>query len=496
MTFQPRPYQTKIETDLRDAYAGGARAVMLTSPVASGKTVILSRLSAGVYQKQKRVLVLAHRRELIYQISDTLKAMGVPHGTILGGQPGVPRKHVIAGAVNTVHKRMRFLAPPDLIIADEAHRAIEDSCFGKIIAHFPHARVLGVSASPQRTDKRPLRGVFDTLIHGPSVAELVALGYLPPPEVYAPVLPDMSGVHMRRGDFVTSESEDVMSKPKIVGCAVEHYKKLAHGKRAIVFCVSIRHAEQVAREFSAAGYRAQHVDGTMTDWERRKRLKDFENGALQILTTVDLCNEGLDVPGIEAAVLLRPTQSIIVHIQQMGRAMRAAPGKTRAIIIDAAGNVYRHGLPDEPREWTLDGVERAAAEAVPRVLTCERCQACFKAYPCPRCGHVNASKPRTVKQVDGDLGLVSDGSEYDTPTTGDALRDLEQQYYMLRALARRRGYLTPEAWAWSVVSARVADRVQKGDMTGAARDALEQRTVERDRVERAMSKEDAVEGVV
>lgn len=491
MTYSPRPYQLRAEQEIRAAYAAGHRAVMLTSPVASGKTVTFSRIAAGVHQKHKNVLILAHRRELIYQISDTLKMMGVPHGTILGGQPGVPRKSVVVAAVQTAFKRLRFLKTPDLIIADEAHRCTEDSAFGKIIAHFPTARVLGVSASPQRTDKRPLSTVFNTLIHGPSVAELVALGYLPPPEVYAPVRPDMSGVHVRRGDFVTSESEGVMDKPHIVGCVVEHYAKLARDKRAIVFCVSIRHAEHVATEFNAAGFKASHIDGTMTDYERAARLKRFADGAVPILTTVDLCNEGLDIPGIEAAILLRPTQSIIVFVQQMGRAMRAAPGKDRAIIIDACGNVHRWGLPDEPREWTLDGEIAVPKESVPRVITCQRCFAAFATPPCPRCGHVNEIQARTIKQVDGELSLVSNGAEYETPETGDALADLTKQYYILKAVGRNRGYTDASGWAWHIVCARLADNMAKKKGYAVQFHELEQRTVGRDRVMTAMSREDA-----
>lgn len=492
MSFQPRPYQLKIESDVRNAFTGGARSVMVTSPVASGKTVVFSRISAGVYAKRKRVLVLAHRRELIYQISNTLRAMCVPHGTILGGQPGVPRTHVIVGAVQTVFKRLRFIPEPHLIIADEAHRCCEDSAFGKIIEAFPTARVLGVSASPQRTDRRPL-ALFDTLVHGPSVAELVALGFLPPPEVYAPVRPDLSALHVKRGDYVTAESEAAMDKPHIVGCAVQHYSKLAAGKRAIVFCVSIRHAERVADEFRAAGFVAAHIDGKMNDAERTQRLRQFENGAVPILTTVDLCSEGLDVPGIEAAILLRPTQSVIVHVQQMGRAMRAAPGKTRAIVIDACGNVFRHGLPDEPREWTLDGEERTARESVPRVIVCQRCYACYSCAPCPRCGHVNEVKGRTIKQVDGDLGLVSSATDYDAPSTGDALKDLETQYHILKRVGQNRGYQNPHSWAWNVVSARLADRMARDAVSDEAAVELAARTVDRDRVQHAMSREDVVE---
>lgn len=484
-----RPYQERCISDIRAAFAAGHRSVLLTSPVASGKTFMFSTIAAGVHKNGKSVLVLAHRKELIYQVSNTLKTLGVPHGTILGGQIGLPRTNVVCGSVQTVFKRLRHVREPSLIIADECHRCTEDSAFGKVITAFPRARVLGVSASPQRTDRKPLRGVFDVLINGPTVAELIAGGWLPPPEVYAPVNPDLSQVHMRRGDYVTSEIAEIMDKPKITGTALQHYRKLANGKRAIIFCTCIAHAVSVAREFEQAGYKAAHIDGKMNDFDRAKKLRDFESGRVPILTTVDLCSEGLDVPGIEVAIMLRPTESIIVHIQQMGRAMRAAPGKSRAIIIDACGNVHRHLLPDAPREWTLDGIVTPPAEKVSRVMTCRACFACYPpARVCPRCGAVPEVQGRKVEQVEGELGLVTSGAEYDTGVdTGDTLKDMQRQFFTLRSIARQRGYDQPDAWAFKIVSARLAAK-----KSGVSVDDLAAATIDRETVMRAMSREDPV----
>jgi len=489
MAYELRPYQNRCIEDVRAAFASGNRSVLLTSPVASGKTIMFAHVAAGVHRNNKSALILAHRKELVFQVCEKLQAMRIPHGTILGGQPGIPRKNIIAGSVQTVVKRLRHMPAPSLIIPDEAHRACADSAFGQIIAAFPEARVLGVSASPQRTDRKPLDTVFDTLVQGPTVAELIAGGWLPPPEVYAPITPDLSMVSVKRGDFVTRESEAAMDRPFITGHATQHYKKLAPGKRAIVFCVSIAHAEHVAEEFRRAGFEAAHIDGTMTDYERARRLREFASGRLPILTTVDLCNEGLDIPGIEAAILLRPTESVIVHIQQMGRAMRPAPGKSRAIIIDACGNVGRHGLPDAPRVWSLQGEVKPPAEKVPRVMTCAACFACYPpARVCPRCGAAPEVKARKVDQVDGELGLVTSGAEYDIgEDSGDTLKDMTRQYYTLRAIAKQRGYDAPDAWAFKIVSARLA--AKKSD---ASVDELAAATIDRDRVQRAMSREDPV----
>ena len=455
-----RPYQLTAVNGVRDAFSAGHRAVLLTSPVASGKTMMFSQIASGAHAKQKCVLILAHRRELIYQIGRALTAWEIPYGKLLGGDKYIPRQSIVVASVQTALKRIPKLKVPDLIIADECHRVTSNTAFGKIIKAFPQARVLGVSASPQRTDNTPMSDIFNILVHGPSVAQLVEEGWLPPPEVYAPVSPDLSGVHTRMGDYVTSELEKAM-KPTITGHAVRHYQKIAPGKRAIVFCCSVVHAKNIAQDFNAAGYNAMHIDGDMYDSLRDAILADFEKGKIQILTTVDIANEGLDIPGIEVGILLRPTQSVVIHVQQCGRAMRAAHGKEKAIIIDAAGNCFRHGLPDEDRAWSLDGVaeRKKAGDKPPSVRTCARCFCAHRPSPvCPKCGFVYPIASREVEQVDGDLQLVTDPKRINMDELLAEPARAKEYSFLLRK-AREKGY--KDAWAWHVVASKEAKRRMK-----------------------------------
>ena len=467
MTVQLRDYQIKAVNDVRASFAAGNRSVLLVSPVGSGKTTIFSYISAGIYRKNKRVWVLAHRRELLRQISETQAQFKVPHGILSGGYHGVPNAQVLVASVFTLVNRIKHMQPPHLIIGDEAHHFTLNSSWGKIVAAFPSAKVLGVTATPSRLDGKGLGDVFNDMVMGPSVAELTARGFLSPAIVYAPAKPDLSGLKRRAGDYVTGEIEDVMDKPKITGSAVKHYQRYADGKRAVAFCCSIAHAEHTAEQLRAAGYVAAHVDGKMDDRLRDQTIAAFKRGQINVLTSCDLINEGFDVPGIECAILLRPTQSLGLHIQQIGRSVRPSPetGKTHTIILDHAGNTAMHGLIDEVRDWSLDGsVHRASdGERAAAVRTCPQCFAMHRPAPaCPRCSYVYPANGREVEHVDGDLELQGDGM--DVPQAVDPER-LEQKIEVLVALGKRRGMKKPREWAFHVLCGQLAaKRAQERDV--------------------------------
>lgn len=499
------PDQEVAIAGVAESYRLGKTRPLLVAPCAFGKTFCFSKIAYGTSKKGKRVVILAHRQELLAQISASLQQWGVPHGMLLGGMIGLPRSNVVVASVGTLVRRLKHFQAPDLIIVDECHHCCVDSQYDKIISHFPNAKVLGVTATPCRLDGRGLGEMFDDIVMGPSVAELIALGRLTPPEVYAPSSPDLIGVKRRAGDYVKSELEAVMDKPKITGHAVEHYRKLAHCKRAIAFCVSVKHAEDVAADFRTAGYRASHIEGGMDDTQRRKIIDDFRHGRIDVLTSADLVSEGFDVPTVEVGILLRPTQSLSLYIQQVGRVLRLAPGKKKALIIDHAGNTLRHGFIDEPRQWSLDGAVDAqeAAVKVPRVSTCERCFAMYKPSPvCPACGHIAERGGRVVEQVDGELVQISSAADYEVPDVeGKPLKEFERLYYMMKNVAKQRHIRDPERWAFAIVSHKLAQARAKerggvdGTVNGLLPDeieALRAVTVERDRVEKAMCKEEPV----
>lgn len=409
-----RPYQVDCVARLRASYAAGHRAPILQLPTGAGKTVIFSHVAAGATAKGRSVLVVAHRRELIRQASDKLLAAGVPHGIIAAGTRPDPAMAVQVGSVQTAARRLTGLRPFDLIVVDEAHHA-RAAQYELLFDTQPGAKLVGVSATPARLDGRGLGiaagGVFDDLISGPAVAELIAGGYLCRARVFAPAERlNLRGVPTRGGDYAPGALAAVMDRPGLTGDAVEQYRRRADHAPAIAFCTSIKHAEHVAEQFRDAGYRAQHVHGGMPAADRDAVIGGLGTGEVEVVASCDLISEGLDVPAVGAVLLLRPTQSLVLHMQQIGRGMRPAHNKDALIVLDHAGNTLRHDLPDAERVWSLDGVQK---------------QAPADGWRCPECGAVNPPgtlvcsecdyerphaqpAPRTLAESAGDLEEITD----------------------------------------------------------------------------------------
>lgn len=441
--------------------AGADRLFMLGDFTVTHNTVLFSYIAANAALKGNRTLVLVHRRELLKQTSRTLAQFGVAHGLISAGISNLGRDLVQVASVQTLVKRMAIMRwRPDLIVVDEAHHATGKTTWGKVLAHFSEAKVLGVTATPERLDSQGLGveagGFFDALVLGPSVAELTERGFLSPAVVYAPrAQVDLSGVHSRGGDWAVGELSEVLDRQSITGDAVSHYRKHCHGEPAIAFCVSIKHAEHVAEAFRAAGYTAASVDGAMDYGERASRIENLGNGRLQVLTSCDIISEGTDVPIVSAAILLRPTQSLSLSLQQMGRVLRPFPGKQRAIILDHVGNTFRHGLPDDERDWSLAGRPKKARQTSPDEFPVRQCEECYTVHRpaprCPNCGFLYPTSERAIEVVDGELERVE-------PSEARRIAREEQAHAKtfedLVELGRRRGYAKPRAWAKHVMAAR------------------------------------------
>jgi superfamily II DNA or RNA helicase len=403
-----RPYQQEIIAEVRQSLRERCRAPLVVSPTGSGKTVMFSHIAHGAGQKKKRVWILVHRAELVEQTSRTIREIGIHHGVIAAGWPTDPLPHVQVVSVQTVVRRTGGLIPPDVIIVDECHHAAAGT-WGKILAAFPKAIRLGFTATPERLDGKGLADTFDTLIRGPEVAWLIEQGFLTQPKYYAPPNQlNLDGLHVRGGDYARDEVNAMMDKPMITGDAVGHYHRLCPGAPAVAFCASIAHAEHVAQAFAAAGYRAATLDGTLDRAERRKRVRGLADGSIQILTTCEIVSEGFDIPTVTTAILLRPTKSLGMHLQQIGRVLRVAPNKPFAIILDHVGNCLRHGLAEEEREWSLEGRKKRDKKSddddAPPVRQCPKCYACHVPTPiCPECGHVYELKKREIEQQEGEL---------------------------------------------------------------------------------------------
>lgn len=448
-----RDYQQQIVTDCRAAFREGERKVTVQLATGGGKTVLGSFMVHGASQRGMTCWWLVHRRELISQASRTFTDMGIGHGVIAGGYATDPFARVQVGSIQTVARRLEQLAPPDMIVFDETHH-IGAAQWSDVFARFPDAYVLGLTATPWRLDGRGLGTWYGRMISGPSVAELIQRGSLSPYRLFAPSAPDMTQVETQAGDYKQRQLAAIMDKPSITGDAVQHYSQLCAGKRAVAFAVSIEHSQHIAAQFRLAGIPAEHVDGTMDLSERDAAVARFVRGETLILSNAELFGEGFDVPAIEAAVLLRPTKSLSLYLQQVGRALRPAPGKDRAIILDHAGNSLTHGLPDDPREWSLEDrpKRRGSAKSDSPVRQCLKCFRVYRPQPkCPGCGHQTAATPREIEQREGQL------IEVQREEQAQQRRMEERDCHTLadwQQLARERGYKP----GWAVVRFQARQR--------------------------------------
>lgn len=499
-----RDYQVSLVDGIKTAIGAGKRDIIGVAPTGAGKTTIFSHITTGASSKGRKVLILAHRQELVAQGADTMARFGLRHEVIASapvraavavshlknyGKPLVdPLSNVRVASVQTLVGRMAKMRwVPDIIIIDEAHHCTEGSTWGKVLDFYreqnPDLLVLHFTATPCRLDGKGLGrgagGYADHMVIGPSIGELIRRGFLTRPVVYAPPNAlDLTGIRSRYGDYAKGELEAALDKPAITGDAVAHYKKICPGEPAVAFCAGVAHAKHVAEEFQRAGFKAVALDGTTEDTKRRAALAGLGNGSVQIVTSADLIGEGVDIPAVRAAILLRPTQSLSLYIQQTGRALRtvyakgmpldtdqqrlaaiAAGPKPNAIILDHVGNTITHGLIDEDRSelWTLDGMAKrkgkAANDSVPLPSTCPACFAVHMPAPnCPVCGHEYKVKPRQIDHVDGELVELTDDlaerlRRQKRKEVGGA-QTIEQ----LREIEKQRGYRP--GWADHVFAAR------------------------------------------
>ena len=414
-----RPFQIKSVDDVEAAIAAGKRRLLLVAPTGAGKTVMLAELVRRAVDRGHRAIVLAHRRELVGQASRKLYNAGIDHGIVAPEFPARPGEPVQVASIPTLHARairsnLLQLPPADLLVVDEAHHSTALT-WRRIIEAYPDAAVIGPTATPCRADGRGLGGLFETMVECPPVDELIRLGFLVQTRVYAPSLPDLQGVRTIGGDYNEKQLAGRMDQPKLIGDAVTNWHRLAEGRRTIVFATSIMHSAHLADEFCRSGVAAAHLDGSTPIAERDAIMARLAAGALDVVVNCGVIGEGVDVPGVGCIVLQRPTKSIVLYRQMIGRGLRPAPGKSDCIVIDHAGATFEHGFIDEPIAWTLAADRRAEtprkaardAGQAPKLTTCPECTATRWAHQhCTACGWRPRPKRQAVDFVDGDLGAV------------------------------------------------------------------------------------------
>lgn len=424
-----RDYQAKLDADIENAWCSGARNVLAVAPTGSGKTVLFSHV---IKRKQTITAAIAHRAELVGQMSLTLARNGVRHRVMaskaliaeiegmhmlkLGRRFVDPHSDVICAGVQTmVNRREPWMDRCGLWIVDEGQHLLKDNVWGKAVALLPNAIGLAVTAAAIRADGKGLGrhadGLIDVMVQGPGMRELIDRGYLVDYKIFAPPSDlDLSDVAIgASGDYVGEQVRKAVHRSHITGDIVQHYLRLARGKRGLTFTVDVDAAKEVAAAYRAAGVPAEALDGNSpTPW-RARVMRALESGELLQVVNCDLLGEGTDVPAVEVVSFGRPTASLQLYRQQFGRVSRPLEGKQWGIVIDHVNNVRRHGLPDAPIEWTLDRRERRArsgpSDVVP-VTTCTECSGVYERVlgACPYCNTVRMPARRDAPEyVDGEL---------------------------------------------------------------------------------------------
>jgi DNA repair protein RadD len=375
-----RQYQHEAVAAIRQAFKR-YRRVLFVLPTGGGKTIVFSYVAMQATAKGNRVLILAHRQEILDQISTALTDMGVIHGLIRPGH-AVTAHPVQIGMVQTVARRLGKLAEPKFLIIDEAHHAVAGT-WTRIAGAWPKAKVLGVSATPERLDGVGLGEAFDELVIGPDIRALIDAGYIAPFRYLAPSTAiDLSSVRSVGGDYSAADLENALDNECITGDVVEHYQKHLLGRTAIVFCVTTAHAEHVAARFRDNGIPAASIDGAMSADQRRDLVNKLRDGGIRVLASCEVISEGFDAPAVGGAILLRPTKSFALFRQQVGRCLRPKPDGSAAVIVDHVDNVSRHGLPDAVHEWSLHSKKRTQGDRRQQAAAgCRKCQACDEVFP-------------------------------------------------------------------------------------------------------------------
>ena len=471
-----RPYQETLINDARISLREHRR-IILQAPTGAGKTAITVFMMSRAAEQGKKAMFIVHQNELLSQTSRALWKQKLEHGMIASGKV-ISRLPVQVASVQTLVNRLPLVIKPDLIIIDEAHRSAA-STYQKVLEYYPDAMVIGLTATPQRTDGKGLDDLFNAIVTGPTIKQLMDAGYLSKYEIFAPAIAaDFSTVKTTAGDYNKGDLESALDKPTITGDAVRHYKQLTPGKRCVVMCATIKHAEHVAERYNDAGVPAACIDGSMTNAEREKVLQQFAAGELLVITNVQLLIEGVDIPSIEVVQWLRPTKSLIVYLQGIGRGLRPAQGKDKLVILDHVENWLRHGLPCDERQWSLDGKKKGSRkkqddEPDVNIQQCKTCFAVFLPGPdkCPHCGAViEQRKPREIQEQDGELQRI------DLQAVRKEARKEQGQARTLQdlvALGMRRGMAKASQWAAITAAARAGRKPTPADFNEARRIYME-----------------------
>lgn len=416
-----RGYQDEVIDDARREIAKGNKRIIVQAPTGAGKTVIASRVIKSAEDKGNSVLFLAHRRELVYQAFDKLKAFGVDRGLLMAGEHRDVHAPVTVASIDTLRARAmsrQRIEMPDaqLVVIDECHRSLSPT-YMELIQYYMSqgAVIMGLSATPIRADGKGLGQVYQAMVQCPSVADLIKAGYLVQPKYYAPTIPDLAGVRTTAGDYNKGDLERAMNTSELVGDVVSNWMRIARNRQTIVFTSGVQHSIHLHREFELHKIKAAHIDANTPMDQRLRIIERLRNRDIQVITNCMVLTEGFDEPTLDCVVLARPTKNMGLYLQMAGRVLRPADFKDDTLIIDHSGAVYRHGFVEDPIEWDLeDGKLFKDREARVRerlqeekTITCIKCSCVYSGQlQCPQCKYLPEQKGEWLETRHGELHRV------------------------------------------------------------------------------------------
>jgi DNA repair protein RadD len=476
--MQLRPFQNDIYHQVVNLIKKGRRRILIVSVTGSGKTVMASHFLKQAFSKGNSAMFNCHRIELVHQSASTFFQAGFPFGVVSPQHKEEYEKIIQVSSIQTLSRRLKNLKhAPKVIIWDECHH-LAAANWSYLFHNFPNAVHIGLTATPQRLDGKGLKDFFEEMILGPSMKELISEGYLTDYKVKStPNKVDYTGVKKRMGDYIATDLASVFDNPAIRGDALKQWLKHAQGQKTIGFSTNVEHSKNLTDTFSAAGFKAEHIDGGSDKGHRSSAINRYKTGATSLLFNVDLFGEGFDVPATQAIMQIRKTASLGLHLQQVGRVLRPSyhPGYTKddllirdlrlkaiadsdkpyGTIIDMVQNYKDHGFADDDREWSLEGKKQSEKNVMKK--------------ECPECYHVNEGNVRTCEECGYVFVIAKERAGANLLATDEDLIEinvererqqkkneqfLAQSKEDLIKIGRQRGYKNPARWAQYVLDGR------------------------------------------
>jgi superfamily II DNA or RNA helicase len=442
-----RKYQQDAIEKLREKLKSGLRRVILQGCCGSGKTLIAAEMACNAVVKGKKVLFVVNRRDLVKQTVDKFQQYGLggDTGIILAGEESDLKRPIQIASFQTYGRRLNleelvyneWFHRADLLIVDEAHVS-NAKTYKHIIDLYSNRCVIGLTATPCRGDGTGLGETFEAIVECIPVGDLIEQGYLVPVEYYAPSAPDLERLKTVMGDYEKKELGNRVDKPKLIGDIFDNWKRIAGDRQTIIFAVNVKHSKHITGYFIRNGVQAEHIDAHTNDEDRLEIYKRFEMGETRVLSNVGICTEGSDLPWASCAVIARPTKSLGLWIQMGGRILRPYPGKEKALLLDHAGCVERHGFIEDPIDWSLDGKKPGARKREIRkkektIMICKECSFAFTGNICPQCGLEVKFYGKKIATIEAKLEKVKAKRKY-------TMDEKRKWYGMIEHERRRLGY--------------------------------------------------------